>query len=141
MKHKISIYTVLVFLSTSNFLLAESAAPWTPVNRTLRKTGNSKSITGPTVFAPTTRTMSQLTGPARVFPWKAKIVTTVFWIGEKPSANNPVPNRSSSWDANWTQNYGGYDDPSPGRRRNMIPVAFTPRQNPFYCALPYNDKS
>ncbi|PYL44311.1 MAG: hypothetical protein DMF42_01625, partial [Verrucomicrobia bacterium] len=27
------------------------------------------------------------------YPWKKNIVTTVFWIGEKPSANNPVPNR------------------------------------------------
>jgi hypothetical protein len=26
-------------------------------------------------------------------------------------------------------------------RSNYIPVKFTPRQNPFYCALPYNDKS
>jgi hypothetical protein len=85
--------------------------------------------------------MSQLAAPAHKFSWKPNIVTTVFWIGEKPSANNPVPNRSSSWDANWTQNYGGYDDPNPQRRRDMIPVAFTPRQNPFYCALPYNDKA
>ena len=26
------------------------------------------------------------------FPWKTGIVTTVFWIGEEPSGNNPVPN-------------------------------------------------
>ena len=26
-------------------------------------------------------------------------------------------------------------------RRNYVPVKFTPRQNPFYCALPYNDKA
>jgi hypothetical protein len=26
-------------------------------------------------------------------------------------------------------------------RSNYIPVKFTPRQNPFYCALPYNDKA
>ena len=45
--------------------------------------------------------------PGEAFPWKTEIVTTVFWIGEKPTANNPVPNRSSSWDANWTKNYGG----------------------------------
>ena len=45
------------------------------------------------------------------FPWKKDIVTTVFWIGELPTENNPVPNRSSSWDANWTRNYGGFDDP------------------------------
>jgi hypothetical protein len=75
------------------------------------------------------------------FPWKPGIVTTVFWIGEEPTANNPVPNQSSSWDKQWTKNYGGFDDPSPARRSNFIPVKFTPRQNPFYCALPYNDKA
>ena len=75
------------------------------------------------------------------FPWKKEIVTTVFWIGENPTANNPVPNHSSSWDAAWARNYGGYDDPSPSRRHDYIPVKFTPRQNPFYCALPYNDKA
>ena len=32
------------------------------------------------------------------YPWKKNIVTTVFWIGEQPSGNNPVPNRRSSWD-------------------------------------------
>jgi hypothetical protein len=94
---------------------------------------------GPTVFAPTSRTVSHPT--ALQFNWKKEIVTTVFWIGEKPSENNPVPNKSSSWDANWTRNYGGYDDPDKDRRRNLIPVAFTPQQNPFYCALPYNDKA
>src|SRR5205823_12682957 len=30
---------------------------------------------------------------------------------------------------------------NPAHRSNYIPVRFTPRQNPFYCALPYNDKS
>src|SRR5438477_11567036 len=44
------------------------------------------------------------------YPWKKNIVTTVFWIGERPSRNNPVPNRRSSWDKDWTRNYGGFDD-------------------------------
>ena len=73
------------------------------------------------------------------FPWKTNIVTTVFWIGEAAGGNNPVPNVKSSWDANWTSNYGGFDTPDAGSRRNYIPVSFVPRQNPFYCALPYND--
>ena len=47
----------------------------------------------------------------------------------------------SSWDRQWTKNYGGFDDPDPAHRRNYIPVKFAPRQNPFYCALPYNDKA
>jgi hypothetical protein len=73
------------------------------------------------------------------YPWKTGIVTTVFWIGEPVGGNNFTPNCSSSWDANWTRSYGGYDNPHPEARRNFMPVNFTPRQNPFYVALPYND--
>jgi len=29
--------------------------------------------------------------------------------------------------------------PTPSARRDYIPVAYIPKQNPFYCALPYND--
>lgn len=90
-------------------------------------------------------TPGQLVGdspePGQHYPWKKEIVTTVFWIGEKPAPKNPVPNRVSCWDPEWTKNYGGIDDPDPATRSNYIPVKFTPRQNPFYCALPYNDKA
>ena len=79
--------------------------------------------------------------PGQRYPWKSNIVTTIFWVGEKPSENNPVPNRASSWDREWTKNYGGVDDPAPAHRSNYVPVKFTPRLNPFYCALPYNDKA
>ncbi len=76
------------------------------------------------------------------YPWKKSIVTTTFWIGEKPTQNNPVPNHKSSWDAKWAQNYGGTDTPDPSRRTGeFIPDSFMPRQNPFYVALPYNDKT
>jgi len=71
--------------------------------------------------------------------WKRDIVTTVFWIGELAGPNNPVSNIRSSWDFNWTANYGGNDPPEASNRRNYIPVTFVPRQNPFYVALPYND--
>lgn len=73
------------------------------------------------------------------YPWKTGIVTTVFWIGEPVGGHNFTPNRASSWDAHWTQSYGGFDNPNPEARRNFLPVNFTPRQNPFYVALPYND--
>ncbi len=73
------------------------------------------------------------------YPWKSNIVTTVFWVGEQAGPNNPVPNNRSSWDLNWTANYGGFDNPSPSERRSYIPVAFVPHENPFYFALPYND--
>lgn len=73
------------------------------------------------------------------YPWKRNIMTTVFWVGERPTVNNPVPNYKSSWDPLWARNYGGYDNPDPSRRRNFLPANFVPRQNPFYVALPYND--
>jgi len=123
-------------------IVSLSAAPepkaQTAAGRQLRAIGGAQPTapgSGPLVYTPTAK------APPRQFDWKKQIVTTVFWIGEKPTANNPVPNRSSSWDKNWTANYGGYDDPDPSRRSNLLPVAFTPRQNPFYCALPYNDKA
>ena len=91
-------------------------------------------------FAPTHLRWAR-PAPGERYPWKQQIVTTVFWIGEKPSENNPVPNRASSWDKEWSKSYGGFDDPNPARRRDYIPAKFAPRQNPFYCALPYNDKA
>ena len=73
------------------------------------------------------------------YPWKQKIVTTTFWVGETPTKNNPVPNTASSWDKEWVVNYGGFDNPDRSGRKDFIPADFTPRQNPFYVALPYND--
>src|SRR5436309_13392547 len=71
------------------------------------------------------------------YPWKKNIVTTIFWIGESPSGNNPVPNRISSWHKEWSRSYGAFDDPNPAHRSNYSRVKLTPRQNPFYCALAY----
>ena len=71
--------------------------------------------------------------------WKTNITTTVFWVGEQATVNNPVANDKSAWDGGWRSSYGGYDDPNPGARVNFIPLNFLPRQNPFYVALPYND--
>lgn len=74
-----------------------------------------------------------------IYPWRKEIVTTVFWIGEKPTKNNPVTNEMSSWDRQWSNRYGGYDNPCPTAREGFRPAGFRPRQNPFYVALPYND--
>jgi hypothetical protein len=82
-----------------------------------------------------------LAGSDARFPWHTAIVTTVFWIGESPTANNPVPNQSSAWDAHWALSFGGSDAPEVSERRGFIPARFIPRQNPFYLALPYNDVS
>ena len=146
MKPGTIIHTVAVLLSSAASLFAQSA-PVKAIASKIKVSKKSDKLSDDILlnvdsvaFAP------RHLGPTRSkagehFPWKNEIVTTVFWIGEEPTANNPMPNRSSSWDKNWTDNYGGFDDPSPARRSNYTPVKFTPRQNPFYCALPYNDKA
>ena len=78
----------------------------------------------PQVVIPTsTRTV----GVSGKYPWKTRIVTTIFWIGEPAGGNNPVHNVSSSWDMNWETSYGGYDNPNPSARRGYIPAGFIPR--------------
>jgi hypothetical protein len=75
--------------------------------------------------------------PRSAAGWKRNVVATVFWVGELPTTNNPVPNTKSAWDTNWQENFGGYDHPT--RRSGFLPADFVPALNPFYIALPYND--
>ncbi len=90
----------------------------------------------PQVVIPTT---SRALGVSGKYPWKTRIITTTFWVGEPAGGNNPVHNVSSSWDLNWQTSFGGFDNPNPNARRGFIPANFIPRQNPFYVALPFND--
>jgi hypothetical protein len=139
-------HTVAALLSSVTSLFAHGTVAKTePSKGKLSKKSEKKSkeshvAVESLAFAPS-HLRSAPPSPGDPFPWRRQIVTTVFWIGEKPSENNPVPNRSSSWDKEWSKSYGGLDDPNPERRQNYTPVKFTPRQNPFYCALPYNDKA
>ncbi len=73
----------------------------------------------------------------RTNPWHYQIRATVFWVGKRPTARNPVSNSSSSWDPDWEDSFGGYDHPF--KRKGYFPSGFEPRLNPFYVALPYND--
>jgi hypothetical protein len=132
-------HTIAVVLSSISSLFSPSAPAAVPAAKVKLSKKSSKPLddallkVDPISYSPAAKADPLLV--------KREIVTTVFWIGEKPTGNNPVPNRSSSWDANWTRNYGGFDDPERSHRHDFIPAKFTPRQNPFYCALPYNDKA
>ena len=102
----------------------------------------------PRVVIPTSRQPVHRPVPqtkAQLYPWKQHITATVFWIGEDATHRNPVPNHKSSWDQQWKQNFGGFDDPDPEARvadhrtSDFRPKNFIPKLNPFYIALPYND--
>ena len=71
------------------------------------------------------------------YPWKKNIVTTCFWIGEGSTSYSDTTNQGSAWDTQWTEDYGGMDDPS--RRIGFLPRRFAATQNPFYVALPFKD--
>ena len=65
--------------------------------------------------------------------------TTCFWVGEPTDKENAyIPNDCSYWDDEWMKHFGGVDDPDP--RNGYHPAKFTPKQNPFYFALPYGER-
>lgn len=69
--------------------------------------------------------------------WKHAKATT-FWVGEDATSDNGfIHNSASAWDEIWETHFGGVDDPE--TRCGYHPCGFTPKQNPFYVALPYND--
>lgn len=72
------------------------------------------------------------------YPLHKNITSTFFWIGEKAGDDNKdISNTPSAWDEDWKKHFGGTDTPK--RRNGFYPADFTPKENPFYAALPYND--
>lgn len=73
------------------------------------------------------------------YPLHSDITATVFWAGEQADESNDfITNTQSYWISNWTRAYGGVDDPND--RCGFHPCDFTPKENPFYFALPYGDR-
>lgn len=77
-------------------------------------------------------------GSSAGYPLHENIIATVFWAGEGADGSNDyIHNRASAWVSDWMGAYGGIDDPED--RCSYRPCGFTPKENPFYFALPYND--
>jgi hypothetical protein len=85
-----------------------------------------------------TATAPPATGGASSYPLHTGIRTTYFYVGEPADADNDyIQNVSSAWQDNWQTHYGGVDNPD--SRCGYNPCAFTPKENPFYFALPFAD--
>lgn len=71
-------------------------------------------------------------------PSKKTVMTTLFWVGEGSTEENGyISNVQSYWDEQWGEHFGGIDDPE--NRCGYTPCTFTPKENPFYIALPYGE--
>jgi hypothetical protein len=81
------------------------------------------------------------------YPEHSNIIASYFWVGEgATSDNHNISNVSSSWDGQWGTNYGVEDSPDSSREPSssikayfLTSSSYESTQNPYYCALPYND--
>jgi hypothetical protein len=87
--------------------------------------------------------------PVDPYPWHTNIVSTTFWVGEifDPNASDGSQ-VISTYDTNWFANFGGCDGVIVGggcqtearsAANGYFPVHMTPKQNPFYLDLPFDD--
>jgi hypothetical protein len=82
------------------------------------------------------------------YPWHRHIVATTFWVGEvfDPTAADGSQ-VYSTYDNDWEASYGGCDgvltpkcSTEPRTAGNgYMPTSMTPKENPFYLDLPYDD--
>jgi hypothetical protein len=101
--------------------------------RQVKKPNSDQTTQTKTVSLPTT--FSELLRSNQIH---TSITTTVFWVGEKATTDNAnIANNMSVWDEKWQEQYGGID--TPNSRNGYYPASFTPKENPFYFALPYSD--
>jgi hypothetical protein len=88
----------------------------------------------------------------RTYPVHTKIIATSFWVGEifNPNASDGSQ-MLSTYDERWFAHYGGCDGKNIGTgvkkcatekrtsANGFFPSAMTPKENPFYLDLPYDD--
>jgi hypothetical protein len=87
--------------------------------------------------------------PDTGYPWHTGIVATTFWVGEVFDPEAPDGSqRVSTYDSDWLAAYGGCDGIDTGEEcrtesrtadTDYFPTGMTPRENPFYLDLPFDD--
>src|SRR5678816_2150097 len=96
-------HTIAVMLSSISSLFAhglpsKAESPKVKASKKSNKPSDDRLLDVSSIAFSPARPSASSPEPGERYPWKKSIVTTVFWIGEKPSENNPMPNRTSSWD-------------------------------------------
>ena len=83
------------------------------------------------------------------YPLHTRIVATTFWVGEVFDPAAPDGSQEvSAYDSRWLAHYGGCDGvrvagvcgtERRAARNGFFPARMTPRENPFYLDLPFDD--
>ncbi|MBG6225988.1 hypothetical protein IWX63_002574 [Arthrobacter sp. CAN_A2] len=83
------------------------------------------------------------------YPWHTNIVSTTFWVGEiHDAAASDGSQEYSTYDSRWMESYGGCDGVRTAAgcqteqrvaANGYFPSSMTPRENPFYLDLPFDD--
>jgi len=127
-----------VWLSTTNY--APTAAEWKKIVQLAD--GNSAGRIWWWVTAQDSTGQLHSSRAQRLYRLHTGVSTTEFWVGEPADSDNgEIANNVSAWDDLWEQHFGGVDDPTMRSTNSAHPYwpAFTPQENPFYFALPYDD--
>ncbi len=131
-QHRLWAVSGLVVIVTLSLPFVITPRIHAPAGLTTIPTSMTEPLQAPTAPVPATPKA------AFSYPQHADIIATMFYVGEGANDENDyISNQPSAWDEQWTAHFGGID--SPDHRNGWLPAGFTPKQNPFYIALPYND--
>jgi len=148
---RVSLLTAAVLCQVGCFAPAGngSAAVGSGRSGTPRASGPQPSVEANSAH-PSARVSGGTAHPrGRRYPLHTGIVATTFWVGEIFDPSSPNGSQViSTYDAHWMRDYGGCDGIVTKRvceteRRvsanGFFPARMTPRQNPFYLDLPFDD--
>ncbi len=134
------IITLLLVFASAAFVSTAGGQ----TSRTVRPAGRAGLTAGP---AGASATPDAARKPP-IFLWHRNIVSTTFWVGEIFSSGPNGSQVISTYDGKWEVHYGGCDGVIVnGKCRTEKRVAsngywprhMTPKQNPFYLDLPFDD--
>jgi hypothetical protein len=109
--------------------------------------GPARQVTPTSVGRAATRKVAK----GRSYPVHDQVQTTWFNVGgvDDPQGGQETQNVASAWDDQWATHFGGCDGVGPlGPRcipeqrvagNGYFPRQMTPKENPFYVALPFDD--
>jgi hypothetical protein len=112
--------------------------------------GTPAPSVSPSAASPTHSGSPSPTAPiAGTYPWHTRIVSTTFWVGEIFDPNAADGSQIySTYDSAWMESYGGCDGVLTSNvcqteartsTNDYFPSQLTPRENPFYLDLPFDD--